>query len=144
MIYGQTRILYAMGRDGLLPPPFTRVSARTGTPVWNTLVVGAAVAVLAAVFPLKLLADMTSMGTLVAFSAVSVGIIVLRRTRPDLPRGFKVPFYPVTPLLSAACCVYLITKLHTDTFVAFAIVLACAAVLYFGYSAKHSRLARTP
>ncbi|MFE1318936.1 APC family permease [Kitasatospora phosalacinea] len=142
VIYGQTRILYAMGRDGLLPRPFTRVSARTGTPVWNTVVVGTAVAVLAAVFPLSLLADMTSMGTLVAFTAVSVGIVVLRRTSPDLPRGFKVPFYPVTPVLSAAFCIYLITKLHADTFLAFAVVLALAAVLYFTYSAKHSRLAR--
>ncbi|MFJ5923070.1 APC family permease [Kitasatospora sp. NPDC092948] len=144
VIYGQTRILYAMGRDGLLPRRFTRVSPRTGTPVWNTVVVGAAVALLAAVFPLRLLADMTSMGTLVAFTAVSVGIVVLRRTRPDLPRGFKVPFYPVTPVLSAGFCVYLITKLHRDTFVAFAVALALAAVLYFTYSAKHSQLAARP
>jgi len=144
VIYGQTRILYAMGRDGLLPRRFTKLSPRTGAPVWNTVVVGAAVALLAAVFPLRLLADMTSMGTLVAFTAVSIGIIVLRRTRPDLPRGFKVPFYPVTPVLSAGFCVYLITKLHHDTFVAFAIALALAAVLYFTYSAKHSRLAAQP
>ncbi|WP_354642017.1 APC family permease [Kitasatospora camelliae] len=143
VIYGQTRILYAMGRDGMLPKKFAEVSPRTGTPVWNTWVVGIAVAALAAFFPLSLLADMTSLGTLVAFAVVSVGVIILRRTQPDLPRGFRVPLYPVVPLLSIGFCAYLITGLHTDTFVAFGVTLVLATAVYFGYSVKHSKLAAT-
>ncbi|MFJ9692924.1 amino acid permease [Kitasatospora sp. NPDC101183] len=140
VIYGQTRILYAMGRDGMLPKRFAEVSPRTGTPVWNTIVVGLGVGALAAFVPLTVLADITSLGTLVAFSVVAVGVIILRRTQPNLPRGFKVPGYPVVPLISIGFCVYLITGLHADTFRAGAIALAVAVVVYFGYSIKHSKL----
>ncbi|WP_078656351.1 amino acid permease [Kitasatospora aureofaciens] len=142
VIYGQTRILYSMGRDGMLPKRFAQLSPRTGTPVWNTLVVGVGVGALAAFIPLDVLADITSLGTLIAFSVVSIGVIVLRRTQPDLPRGFKVPGYPVVPLLSVGFCIYLITGLHADTFRAGAIALAVAVAVYFGYSIKHSRLER--
>ncbi|MFE4976128.1 amino acid permease [Kitasatospora sp. NPDC056651] len=140
VIYGQTRILYSMGRDGMLPKRFAELSPRTGTPAWNTVVVGLGVGALAAFIPLRVLADITSLGTLVAFSVVSIGVIVLRRTQPDLPRGFKVPGYPVVPLISVGFCVYLITGLHADTFRAGAIALAVALVVYFGYSMRHSRL----
>ncbi|WP_244178764.1 amino acid permease [Streptomyces rubellomurinus] len=142
VIYGQTRILYSMGRDGMLPERFAQVSPRTGTPVWNTIVVGLGVGALAAFVPLDVLADITSLGTLIAFSVVSVGVIVLRRTQPDLPRGFKVPLYPVVPLLSIGFCAYLIKGLHADTFRAGAVALVVAVVVYFGYSIKHSRLER--
>ncbi|MFF4651203.1 APC family permease [Streptomyces sp. NPDC001380] len=142
VLYGQTRILYSMGRDGMLPARFARVSPRTGTPVWNTVVVGAGVALLGAFVPLDVLADLTSMGTLVAFAVVSVGVMVLRRTAPDLDRGFKVPGYPVVPLLSVAFCAYLIYGLHGLTFTLFGVWLAGAALLYFGYGIRHSRLAR--
>lgn len=142
VLYGQTRILYAMGRDGMLPARFARVSPRTGTPVWNTVLVGAAVALLGAFVPLDVLADLTSMGTLVAFAVVSVGVIVLRRTAPDLDRGFRVPGYPVVPLASVGFCVYLIQGLHELTFTLFGIWLAAAALLYFGYGIRHSRLGR--
>ncbi|MGW4647024.1 APC family permease [Kitasatospora sp. NPDC004289] len=142
VIYGQTRILYSMGRDGMLPKKFAELSPRSGTPVWNTLVVGAAVATLAAFVPLDILTDLTSLGTLVAFSVVSVGVIILRRTQPDLPRGFKVPGYPVVPVLSVGFCVYLIVKLHPLTYLFFGVALALAAVVYFGYSVKHSKLNR--
>ncbi|MFE9425170.1 APC family permease [Kitasatospora sp. NPDC006697] len=142
VIYGQTRILFSMGRDGLLPARFAAVSPRTGTPVWNTLVVGAGVALLAAVVPLDVLTDLTSMGTLAAFSVVSIGVIVLRRTNPGLPRGFRVPGYPVTPLLSVGFCAYLIKGLHPLTFGFFGAALLLAAAAYFGYGIRHSRLAR--
>ncbi|GAA1985470.1 APC family permease [Kitasatospora viridis] len=144
VVYGQTRILYSMGRDGLLPARFAAVSPRTGTPVWNTLVVGAGVALLAAVVPLDVLTDLTSMGTLVAFSVVSIGVMVLRRTNPALERGFKVPGYPVTPLLSVAFCAYLIKGLHALTFAFFGVAMLIAAAGYFGYGIRHSRLTRTP
>ncbi|WP_442907053.1 APC family permease [Kitasatospora sp. NBC_01250] len=140
VIYGQTRILYSMGRDGMLPARFARVSARTGTPVWNTLVVSLAVALLAAFVPLDILTDLTSLGTLCAFAVVSVGVIVLRRRSPGLQRGFKVPGYPVTPLLSVGFCLYLIRGLHPLTFLFFGVALLIAAAAYFGYGIRHSRL----
>ncbi|MFD0258109.1 amino acid permease [Kitasatospora indigofera] len=140
VIYGQTRILYSMGRDGLLPKKFAELSPRTGTPVWNTLVVGTAVAALAAFVPLDILTDLTSLGTLVAFSVVSIGVIVLRRTQPGLARGFKVPGYPVTPLLSVGFCGYLIYGLDPKVYLFAGAALAVAAAVYFGYSVHHSRL----
>ncbi|MFC1435252.1 APC family permease [Streptacidiphilus sp. N1-3] len=142
VIYGQTRILYTMGRDGMLPPRFAQVSPRTGTPVWNTVVVSAGVALLAGFVPLDVLADLTSLGTLVAFAVVSVGVMILRRTNPGLPRGFKVPGYPVTPVLSVGFCGYLIYGLHPLTFLMFGAWLVGAAWIYFGYSVKHSRVGR--
>jgi APA family basic amino acid/polyamine antiporter len=140
VIYGQTRILYTMGRDGVLPRRFAEVSPKTGTPVWNTLVVGAGVALLAGFVPLDELADLTSMGTLVAFAVVSIGVIVLRRTQPNLPRGFKVPGYPVVPVLSVAFCAYLVYGLQWETYAAFGAWLAGAAVVYFGYSIRHAKI----
>ena len=142
VIYGQTRILYSMGRDGMLPPVFRRISPRTGTPVANTVIVGAFIAVLAAVVPLDKLMDLTSMGTLVAFAVVSVGVIVLRRREPDLDRGFRVPGYPVVPLLSVAFCGYLIYGLPLNTFVLFGIWVVLALLVYVAYSRTHSRLHR--
>ncbi|MDY0809924.1 APC family permease [Kitasatospora purpeofusca] len=142
VIYGQTRILYSMGRDGMLPKRFAELSPRTGTPVWNTIVVGLGVGMLAAFVPLERLADITSLGTLIAFSVVSIGVMVLRRTQPDLPRGFRVPGYPVVPLASVGFCAYLITGLHADTFMAGGAALVVAVAVYFGYSIKHSKLER--
>ncbi|GAA3483237.1 APC family permease [Streptomyces yanii] len=141
-LYGQTRILFSMGRDGMLPQRFARVWPRTGTPAWNTVVVGVGVALLAAFVPLDALTDLTSLGTLVAFTVVSAGVIILRRSQPGLNRGFKVPGYPLTPILSIAFCLYLVYGLHSGTFLMFGVWLAGAAAIYFGYSIKHSRLAR--
>ncbi|GAA2789009.1 amino acid permease [Saccharopolyspora taberi] len=141
-IYGQTRVLFSMGRDGMLPESFHKVHPRRRTPVRNTLIVSAFVGLLAAVVPLSTLADLTSMGTLVAFTVVSAGVIVLRRTRPDLERGFRVPGGPVVPVLSIAACLYLIYELPVETYLMFAIWLAVALTWYFGYSVKHSKLAR--
>ena len=90
-MYGQTRILFAMGRDGLLPAMFAKVNPRSMTPVNNTIIVAIVVSLLAGFIPLDKLADMVSIGTLTAFIVVSIGVIVLRRTAPDLPRSFKVP-----------------------------------------------------
>lgn len=141
-LYGQTRILFAMGRDGLIPPVFSRIDRRTQIPMVNTLVVGAVVAVLAGVLPLNLLAEMTSIGTLVAFSLVSVGVMVLRVKQPDLPRGFKVPGYPVTPILSVVACGYVLTSLTSVTIYGFLVWAAVALVFYFTWSINHSRLER--
>ncbi|MBO1018841.1 amino acid permease [Methylobacterium sp. SD274] len=141
-MYGQTRILFAMSRDGLLPTLFQRVDRRSRSPNANTLVVGFFVASLAALVPLDVLANLTSMGTLVAFTAVSLSVIILRRRRPDLPRGFRVPFYPLVPLASLACCLMLIAALPRDTYLLFALWIGVALVIYTAYSQRHSRLAR--
>jgi len=139
-LYGQTRILFTMSRDGMIPPVFSRVDPRTLTPVRNTIVVAIVVAVLAGFVPLDVLADLVSIGTLVAFCVVSAGVIILRRTAPDLPRGFKVPGYPVVPALSILACLYLITSLHWITIVVFAAWLLVALGFWAAYGARHSRL----
>ena len=115
VIYGQTRILFAMSRDGMVPPLFHRLNPRTLTPVPATIIVAVVISLLAGLLPINFLAEMTSIGTLVAFLVVSVGVIVLRRTQPDLPRGFRVPGYPVTPLLSIAGCIWIIQDLRAKT-----------------------------
>ncbi|WP_406277195.1 APC family permease [Embleya sp. NBC_00896] len=140
VLYGQSRILYTMGRDGMLPSAFRRVSRRSGTPVFATLLTGGFVALLAAVFPLDLLADLTSMGTLVAFAVVALGVMILRRTAPDLDRGFRVPGYPVVPILSILACGYLIYELPLDTYLLFGGWLTLALAVYLLYSRKNSRL----
>jgi basic amino acid/polyamine antiporter, APA family len=142
VLYGQTRILFAMGRDGMLPEVFHRVDPRTLVPVRNTVIVGLFVGLLAGFVPLGVLLDLTSMGTLVAFTVVSIGVMILRRTQPDLPRGFRVPLYPIVPIASAAFCLYLISGLPYTTFALFAVWLWVAAIIYFTYSARHSLLGR--
>jgi basic amino acid/polyamine antiporter, APA family len=140
VLYGQTRILFAIGRDGMLPRFFQQVNARTRTPVNNTIVVALAVGLLAGFLPINFLAEMTSIGTLVAFVVVSVGVIILRRTAPDLPRGFRVPGYPVTPVLSVLGCLWIINNLRPITIAVFGIWVAVVLVWYFTYGVRHSRL----
>ena len=141
VMYGQTRILFAMSRDGLVPRVFQKVSPGRRVPVANTLIVALFIAVLAAVIPLGRLVDATSIGTLFAFALVSVGVIVLRRTRPDLPRGFRVPLFPVTPLLGVALCVYLMAGLGGVTWAVFLLWILVGLAAYFLYGHRRSRLA---
>ncbi|WP_240809889.1 amino acid permease [Actinomadura sp. WMMA1423] len=141
VMYGQTRILFAMSRDGLVPDVFQKVSPRRRVPVANTVIVAGFIALLAAVIPLGRLVDATSIGTLFAFALVGVGVIVLRRTRPDLPRSFRTPLYPVTPLVGVALCVYLMVGLGGVTWTVFAIWIAVGLAAYFLYGRRHSRLA---
>jgi len=142
VIYGQTRILFAMSRDGMIPEIFHRVNPRTFTPVPNTIIVAVLIALLAGLIPINFLAEMTSIGTLVAFLVVSIGVMVLRRTHPDLPRGFKVPLYPLTPVLSIAGCVWIIQDLRPVTIYVFLVWVSIALVWYFAYGIKHSHLGR--
>lgn len=139
-LYGQTRILFTMGRDGLLPAMFAKVNPRTMTPTKNTIIVALAVAVLAALVPLDRLAETVSIGTLTAFIVVSAGVIVLRVQQPDLPRGFMVPGYPVTPILSMAACAYILVSLHWYTWLAFSGWVAVALVFYLTWGRRHSAL----
>ncbi|MFF7248733.1 amino acid permease [Embleya sp. NPDC008237] len=139
VLYGQTRILFAMSRDGLIPPIFAKVNRRTQSPVANTLITGAWVALLAALVPLGQLTEATSIGTLFAFALVNIGVIVLRRTRPDLPRGFTAPFFPLTPLLGVGFCIYLMARLSGTTWKVFLVWMAVGVAIYFLYGYRHSR-----
>jgi basic amino acid/polyamine antiporter, APA family len=139
-LYGQTRILFAMGRDGLLPAMFAKVNPRTMAPVQNTVIVAVVVAILAALVPLSRLAEMVSIGTLTAFIVVSAGVMILRIQAPDLPRGFKVPGYPVTPILSIAACAYILYSLHWYTWIAFSGWVAVALIYYLVWGRHHSAL----
>jgi APA family basic amino acid/polyamine antiporter len=142
VLYGQTRILFAMSRDGMLPELFHRVNPRTLTPVPNTIIVAVIIGLLAGLIPINFLAEMTSIGTLVAFLVVSIGVMVLRRTHPDLPRGFKVPFYPLTPILSIAGCLWIIQDLRAVTIWVFLIWVAIALGWYLLYGFRHSHVGR--
>jgi APA family basic amino acid/polyamine antiporter len=135
-----TRIGFAMARDGLLPPAVAKVSARTGTPLRMTLVFAALVLVMATFVPLEELAKLVSIGTLFAFVLVSAAVPVLRRTRPQLTRPFRVPFSPVVPILSALACLYLMANLSVETWIRFLVWLALGLVVYAGYGHRHSRL----
>ena len=143
VIYGQTRILFAMGRDGMVPPIFHRLNPRTLTPVPATIIVAVLVSLLAGLLPINFLAEMTSIGTLVAFLIVSIGVMVLRQTQPDLPRGFKVPLYPIVPLASIAGCIWIISDLRAVTIYVFFGWSAVALLWYFFYGRHHATLGKT-
>jgi basic amino acid/polyamine antiporter, APA family len=142
LMLGQARVLFAMSRDGLLPKAMSRVHPRFGTPWITTVLTGVVVAALAAFISLEKLSELVNIGTLFAFVVVSIGVIVLRRTRPDLDRPFKVPGVPWLPMLSVLACVWLMINLPVDTWVRFAIWLVVGLIVYFGYGMSHSRLAR--
>jgi basic amino acid/polyamine antiporter, APA family len=141
LLLGQSRVFFAMSRDRLLPPVFSSVSERFGTPYRTTLVTGAAVAALTFFFPLKTLAELVNIGTLFAFVLVSIGVIVLRRSRPDLKRPFRTPLVPLVPILSVLASLWLMLNLQSATWLRFAIWMAVGFIVYFGYSYRHSRLA---
>jgi APA family basic amino acid/polyamine antiporter len=140
LLMGQTRVAFAMARDGLLPQSLAKTHPRFRTPYRITIITGVVVALLAAFVPLSTLAELVNIGTLAAFVLVSIGVIVLRRKRPDLPRAFRVPWVPVLPILSAVICFYLMLNLALDTWIRFIIWLAIGIVVYFAYSRRHSRL----
>jgi APA family basic amino acid/polyamine antiporter len=139
---GQSRVFFAMSRDGLLPGVFSSLSERFKTPYRTTLFTGVIVAVLAFLLSLKTLAELVNIGTLFAFVLVSIGVVILRRTRPDLERPFRVPLMPVIPILSVLASGWLMLNLQGATWVRFLIWMALGLVVYFGYSRTHSRLAR--
>jgi APA family basic amino acid/polyamine antiporter len=140
IMYGQTRIFFAMCRDGLLPRSLGTVHPRYGTPARLTLGMGVLIAILAALVPLGEIIKLVNIGTLFAFVLVNIGVIVLRRTRPDMPRPYRVPFSPVLPLLGIAFAVYLMSDLPVTTWIRFVIWLAIGIVIYAFYGYSHSRL----
>ncbi|TFW19234.1 amino acid permease [Massilia arenosa] len=143
MAYGQTRIIFAMSRDGLLPAALSKVHPRFNTPFLATWIVGIVFGLLAATIPLNVLTEMINIGTLAAFCLVSVAVVVLRKKRPDLKRAFRCPGVPVVPALAIIFCLALMTFLSKITWIAFGIWLAIGLVVYFVYARHHSVLGKT-
>lgn len=140
LLIGATRIIFAMSRDALLPIGLAKVHPRFRTPWVISIVVTVIVAVVAGFTRIGVLEQMVNIGTLSAFVLVAVGVIVLRRKRPDLPRTFRVPLNPWLPGLSALICVYLMLNLSVETWLRFLIWLAIGFVIYFAYSRQRSRI----
>jgi APA family basic amino acid/polyamine antiporter len=128
-----------MSRDGLLPTGMASVHRRYGTPYRVTIGVGVVIALLAAFIPLEKLSELVSIGTLFAFFVVAIGVIILRRTRPDLPRPFRVPWVPWLPILAALASLWLMLNLPLDTWVRFVVWMLAGFIIYFVYSNRHSR-----
>ncbi len=142
LMLGQTRVAFAMARDGLLPPVLAKVHPTYGTPYVMTAITGVGVALLSGFVDFATLGDLVSIGTLFAFMLVSVGVLVLRSTRPDLPRAFRTPAVYLVSTLSVLLCGYLMLNLIGETWVRFFVWMAIGLVVYFAYGRTHSRLAR--
>jgi len=140
MIIGQTRIFYAMSKDGLIGRMFGRVHPRHQTPHVGTIFVGVIACALAGLLPINVLGDLVSMGTLLAFTTVCIGVLVLRKTKPDLPRAFRVPFAPVICTLGALTCFWLFLRAFEDNWHWMSGWILIGFAIYFGYSYRHSVL----
>jgi basic amino acid/polyamine antiporter, APA family len=141
LIYGQTRIFYTMGRDGLLPPIFSRIHSTRKTPWANTLIVGLAVSLAAATTPISVLGDLVSLGTLAAFAVVCGAVIYLRITHPEIRRPFKVPLFPAIPLLGIATCIFLMAQMPVRNLALIGAYLLVGLVVYALYGFRRSRIA---
>ncbi len=140
LLIGAVRVTFAMSRDALLPQSFGHVNPRTATPMRITIAIGIVVALTSSLTPIGNLESMVNIGTLSAFALVSLAVVVLRRTRPDLKRSFTVPLSPFLPILSAVICFYLMLNLTVETWLRFIIWMAIGFLIYFLYGYKHSRV----
>jgi basic amino acid/polyamine antiporter, APA family len=142
MLYSQARIFWIMSSDGLLPKVFSKLHTRFRTPYLSSMLTGVACAVAGGVFPISTLGDMVSIGTLFAFVLVCAGVMVLRRTKPDLKRPFRTPLVPIVPILGMLCCLGLMSGLGAHTWERLIIWLVIGLGIYFGYGRFHSVLRR--
>lgn len=140
MLMGQPRIFFAMSRDGLLPAVFGKVHPKFNTPYVTTILTGLVAAVVAGIFPIGLLGELVSIGTLLAFVIVCAGIIVLRRTNPEIKRPFRTPFVPLIPILGILICGYMMANLGFDTWLRLIVWMGIGIVIYFLYGRRHSKL----
>jgi len=144
MLLGQSRVFYSMSRDGLLPAAFSDIHPKFRTPWRSNLMFMVFVGLFAAFAPIQLVGEMTSIGTLFAFILVCIGIMVMRRTHPELPRPFRTPLVPIVPILGILANAYLIYHLGLSNWLRLFIWLAIGLAIYFGYSRHHSNLQRNP
>ncbi|MFE2942201.1 amino acid permease [Streptomyces sp. NPDC059255] len=140
LLLGQTRVFFAMSRDGLLPRTFSHVHPKFGTPYRSTLLLGVLVAIVAGFTSIEELAELVNIGTLFAFIVVALGVIILRRTRPDLPRAFRAPLVPWVPIASVLASLWLMLNLPAETWLRFGIWMVIGCVVYFVYGRTHSRI----
>jgi APA family basic amino acid/polyamine antiporter len=143
MLMGQPRIFYSMARDGLLPPVFGKVHPKFQTPYLATIITGSVAALVSGLFPIDLLGELVSIGTLLAFVIVSAGIWVLRRRSPELVRPFRTPLVPLVPILSIVICGLMMYWLPRDTWLRLIIWMAVGIAIYFLYGRHHSRVAKS-
>src|SRR3954451_3332712 len=140
IFYGQTRIMFAMCRDGLMPQRLATVNQRYGTPARLTIGLGVLIAILAALVPLGTIVELVNIGTLFAFVLVNIGVIILRRTRQEMPRPYRVPWSPVLPIIGVVFAVYLMSDLPWETWIRFVVWLAVGLLIYGFYGYRNSRL----
>jgi APA family basic amino acid/polyamine antiporter len=140
LMIGAARVVFAMSRDHLMPREIGKTHPKWGTPYRLTIGIGVLVAIVAGLTPIGKLEEMVNIGTLAAFTLVSIAVPLLRRRRPDIQRSFRVPWNPVVPILSAAICVYLMLNLSIETWLRFAIWMAIGFGLYFVYGYRKSRV----
>jgi APA family basic amino acid/polyamine antiporter len=140
MLMGQPRIFYSMSRDGLLPPVFSHIHRKFKTPYVSTIITGSVAIVLAGILPIGILGELVSIGTLLAFVIVCVGIIFLRYKKPDIHRPFKTPFVPVIPALGALICLLQMVALPLGTWMRLIIWMLLGFIIYFTYGRHHSKL----
>jgi APA family basic amino acid/polyamine antiporter len=138
--FGQSRVFFAMARDGLLPPFFTKLHKTFKTPINGIMLVGVVAAVLAAFLPITDIAELVNIGTLAAFIMVSASVLVLRRTRPDIKRPFKTPYLPWVPILAIISALGLVIELPSVTLLRFVVWLAIGLIIYYFYGRRHSHL----
>jgi APA family basic amino acid/polyamine antiporter len=144
MLMGQPRIFFSMSRDGLLPPVFGKVHPKFQTPYVTTILTGVVAAAVAGFFPIRLLGELVSIGTLLAFVIVCVGVLVLRYTRPNIPRPFRTPLVPLVPILGVLTCGFMMSFLPLDTWIRLIVWMAIGLVIYFTYGRRHSRVNLEP
>jgi APA family basic amino acid/polyamine antiporter len=144
MLMGQPRIFFSMSRDGLLPAVFGKVHPRFQTPYITTIVTGIVAAVVAGFFPIALLGELVSIGTLLAFVIVCFGVMILRYKRPNIPRPFRTPMVPAVPILGILICGYMMSTLPSDTWIRLIVWMLIGLVIYFTYSIRHSKVANQP
>ena len=140
LLLGQSRIFFAVSRDGLLPPAFSKIHPRFRTPYIPTTATGIAVGITAALLPIEEIAELTNIGTLFAFVLVCLGVWILRYADPKQHRPFRTPWVPAVPITGIAFCLFLMARLPMVTWIRFFLWLAIGLVIYFTYGRYHSRV----